>query len=105
MEKNIAIQLSKHPDVWHGEGRHPGTCPVDKGVPSKLKGSRSWAPLTGASCWPWSQSPGPRAATFSLRGVRPGLKTRDLKPLVVEVSLGNKAKMGAKKVGTEAFHN
>lgn len=82
--------VSKHPDVWHGEGGHPGTCPVDKGVPSTLKGSRSWAPLTGTSFWPWSQSPRPRAATFSLCRVRPDPKTTDLKPFLVTQKWGQR---------------
>lgn len=79
---------------------HPGTCPVDMGMPSKLKGSRSWVPLTGAS---WSQSPGPRAATFSLCRVRPGPKTTDLKPLLMEVSLGKEAKMGERRWEQKSF--
>lgn len=80
MEKDKAIQLFLNIQMSGMEkGRHPGTCPMDPGMPSKQKGSRSWARLTDASCWPCSQSPESRAATCSLCRVESGLKTIDLK--------------------------
>lgn len=45
----------------------------------------------------------PRAATISLCRVRPGLKTTDLKPLLVEVSLGKEAKRGERRWEQKSF--
>lgn len=92
MEKNKPNQLLLNIQMFGLEkGQYPGTCPVDQGMLSKQKGSGSWAQLTGALCSPWSHSPASKPATLSLGRVKSGLKTTDLKPLLLEVSFRKEA--------------